>query len=153
MRLQIRLKPYKRNENNEIEMQGLIAGAITLYSGIVFVAQGNSFTGFKILIMTLMFIFNGWFLFVWFYLMLCSLNLKNQTFLSLLRIYSLFLCKQYKQILEHSISSGDEQLKRADTPKIELNPRKLRKRNKQNMKNKRKFKDKRFKGDLLVRIK
>jgi hypothetical protein len=64
------MSPYKKKENNEIEMLSLTAGAITLYSGIIFVAENNELSGFRFALMIIMFWCNVWFLVNWGFLIL-----------------------------------------------------------------------------------
>ncbi|CAI2371351.1 unnamed protein product [Moneuplotes crassus] len=105
IRLQVRMMPYKREENNQIEMLSLAAGVITLSSGIIFVTEEDAFGMFKILLTMIIFIINSWFLLVWFYLLLCSLGIRNEKFLKLLQIYGTFITKNYKKHLEEEIEA------------------------------------------------
>jgi len=70
LRLQIKIKPYKDEDNNDIEMKGIIASALTLFAGIIFVSKDKAFTGFDTILLMIIFIFNFIFLMTWFYLLL-----------------------------------------------------------------------------------
>jgi len=64
------LKPYKRPHLNDLELKGIIASGITLYSGVIFVSKEDSFNGFTTIVLLLMFILNFNFLFTWMYYLL-----------------------------------------------------------------------------------
>jgi hypothetical protein len=90
-------------------MFGLIAGSMTLFAGVIFVAEESAFTGFYEITLILVFLTNWWFIVSWFYLWMCSLNVKNSNFQVALKIYSLLVCKEYKSVkIEKAIASKDK---------------------------------------------
>jgi len=76
-------------------MKGIIASAITLFSGVIFVTEEKAFTGFDVILLAIMFIFNCVFILTWLYLLLWSLNIKNENFQRFLKIFGLLVRKEY----------------------------------------------------------
>ena len=71
-RVQVRLNPYKQNEYSNIEILALLAGSLTLLSGVVFTSEDNQNTILNILILIAVIASNIIFIFKWlYYLILC----------------------------------------------------------------------------------
>ena len=67
IRLQIYLKPYKKEENNKIELSAITAGTITLLSGVVFEDQSGESTLQNLVLVFVIFV-NSVFILNWLYL-------------------------------------------------------------------------------------
>ena len=111
LRIQLKLKPYKVEENNNLEQNMITAGAMTLFCGVIFTNKlflfsivvnyftnnsNNMFTMFALIIML---ISNIYFLVLWLFYFLLSLHLKNKYMKSLIEIYSVVIFK--KRIFEN----------------------------------------------------
>ena len=94
LRIQERLRPYKDPENNRIEMLAMIAGISTLYWALVFVYEGESLSTIYNLSLVFLFIVNWYFLLEFFFLLLCSLKIKNKYFKTFVKIYATMLRKK-----------------------------------------------------------
>ena len=70
IRLQKKLKPYKLEENNQIEMIALCTGALTLYSGFIFTIEDGSVSFLYNLALIFVFAFNVFFILSWAFLIL-----------------------------------------------------------------------------------
>jgi len=70
IRLQKKLKPYKLEENNQIEMIALCTGALTLYSGFIFTIEEGSVSLLYNLALVLTIAFNMFFILSWVFLIL-----------------------------------------------------------------------------------
>jgi len=71
-------------------MFGIVAGVMTLFSGLIFVSE-DSFPEFYNVTLVAVFILNVMFLVQWFYLLLLSLNYKNENFQRIVKIYGMIL--------------------------------------------------------------
>ena len=67
IRLQIDLQPYKKEENNKIELFAITVGSITLFSGVAFEDQSGEST-LQNLILAFVFFVNIIFILNWLYL-------------------------------------------------------------------------------------
>ena len=94
LRIQIRLQPYKDEQNNGIEILSTLAGMITLFCGILFTDKDEEVEFFNIIVAILMFMFNTIFILHWTYLFMVSWNIKNQTFNKILSLYGMLLCRK-----------------------------------------------------------
>jgi len=94
IRLQKRLKPYKLEENNWIELVALVAGTTTMYAGFIFSTEGGAIYGFYQLTAIMVFCINLYFIVNWVFLLLCSFNWKNENYVRFLKIYGLLICKK-----------------------------------------------------------
>ncbi|CAI2364782.1 unnamed protein product [Moneuplotes crassus] len=97
MRIQERLKPYKKDSNNRIEVIGVAAGILTLYCTIVFVTPERRINSVYYGSFLLLFLVNAFFLVNWFYYVLCYLDYKHPSFVTFMKIYSFVLCKRGSQ--------------------------------------------------------
>jgi uncharacterized membrane protein len=78
LRVQERLKPYKSESNNRIEMVAIVAALFTLYSSLIFVVEEGPLDGFYFLCLVLVFLVNIFFIVNWVYLMLESFRKSNK---------------------------------------------------------------------------
>ncbi|CAI2369222.1 unnamed protein product [Moneuplotes crassus] len=104
IRIQERLKPYKNQSNNRIEVIAVFAAVVTLYCTLVFVTDQARLNSVYYGSLILLFIVNIFFLVHWSYLVLCYLNYKHPYFIVFMRIYSFVLCKngnQFKQEIKN----------------------------------------------------
>jgi hypothetical protein len=72
-RVQIYLKPYRDEQNNEVEILALVAGMITMASGLVY-SQKNANDSLNLIFMVLVFISNSLFILNWSYLLVVNFN-------------------------------------------------------------------------------
>lgn len=91
-RLQIFLKPYKNEENNNCEMLAITAGTITTISGLVY-SQDDNVEQLNYTFMVMILLFNAVFLLDWSYLMIKNYDHKLRFLkkVRLLMIISRFL--------------------------------------------------------------
>ena len=96
-RIQLKVEPYKNNDNNSIEIWATIAGALTLYSSLLFIDDDEeSVSGINISVLVLLLVINITFILKWVYLFLESKNIKNATFQKFLKVYATFVCFKSK---------------------------------------------------------
>ena len=79
MRVQQRLRPYKDEANNEIELRAIIASFITVITGIIYV-QDNQIELFNTAMFIIIVIINSWFLLEWMYLFSLWMQHKYRIF-------------------------------------------------------------------------
>lgn len=77
-------------------MLSLISGAITLSAGVVFLTEEPAFSGFTDLVTFGVFTVNIWFLWVWLYMVIQSMNWRNERFTTVMRVYGAFVSGKYK---------------------------------------------------------
>ena len=113
----MRIRPYKVECNNKIEIKATTVGLLLLYSGILFREIGeNEYPGFKTLLLLIILSMNILFIIEWLYMFLLSLNISNHNFKCLVYLLGVILCKnhirlQHDQTQEHNEKSqqGEEQ--------------------------------------------
>lgn len=91
LRLQINLEPYKKTCNNNIDMYGIIAGTLTLFTGLIFTIEGTRLDGFYQLVVLILFITNTVFIVKWVYLFLLSLKINHPTWIKFMKSYSILV--------------------------------------------------------------
>ena len=92
-RLQQRLKPYKLEKNNDIEIKAIIAGTTVLFLGLIFEESAeDNHPEFNTVGLIIVVIYNSVFLLQWTYLFLYSLNFKNENLKKALEIYRCIIC-------------------------------------------------------------
>mmetsp|Transcript_5911 Transcript_5911/g.5066 ORF Transcript_5911/g.5066 Transcript_5911/m.5066 type:complete len:301 (+) Transcript_5911:107-1009(+) len=96
LRVQERLQPYKKEENNRIEMLAILSGIVTLYCALVFVVEEESISIIYNLSLAILFIINMYFILNWLHLLLMSLNYEHRYFKILIKYYSIMICKRSK---------------------------------------------------------
>ena len=75
-------------------MLGIGAGIMTLFCGMIFTSEEGQKQGFYQIALLLLFLANVIFLVRWFFLVLLSMNFKNEHILKFLRVYSIFICQK-----------------------------------------------------------
>jgi hypothetical protein len=98
LRIQIRLMPYKLEENNNLDILASTSGTMTLFIQILFATDENQRTGFNILTNIILFVFNFWFILLWSYYFMHSWKIKNEKFNKFLTIFGILLCKRESSI-------------------------------------------------------
>ena len=88
LRIQIRLAPYKFEINNFLEQEMIITGSITLFWGLIFINESSSVALFSTFALLVMLISNIYFVVLWLFYFLVSLNLKHRYFKKIIEIYS-----------------------------------------------------------------
>ncbi|CAI2369287.1 unnamed protein product [Moneuplotes crassus] len=134
IRVQERLKPYKKDSNNKIEVIAVFAGIMTLYCTVVFVTDEDRLNSVYYGSLVLLFAVNTFFLVNWAYLVLCYLDYKHPCFVTFMRIYSFALCKngsQFKQEIEEkkllTFQSKNLRTIKKKKSRRRLRPKKLKK--------------------------
>ena len=79
MRVQQRLRPYKDDANNEIELRAIIASFITVITGIIYV-QDSQIELFNTAMSIIIVVINSWFLLEWMYLFSLWMQHKYRIF-------------------------------------------------------------------------
>ena len=88
IRVQLRLKPYKFETNNLIEVKATSVGLLLLYCGILFKeTDENKYNGFITCAILFVMLINIMFIIEWLYYFFVSLNYKNQNFQIFIRLY------------------------------------------------------------------
>ena len=67
-RLQLYLKPYKKSANSQVEFLGLMAGMVTIISGVIFSGK-NQINSLNSLVLIIMIVINLKFVLEWLYLL------------------------------------------------------------------------------------
>ena len=116
LKVQERLKPYKNEENNRIEMIAIIAAFITFYWAIIFVSQDSSPPGFNEFAVFLMFFINVYFIVHWTFLLLCSIGWNNEKYQLFLSIYSLLICKKKAFLADQAITKKSSEQSKDEVP-------------------------------------
>ena len=79
LRIQIALEPYKAEWNNDIEIIGIMAGVVTISSGLIF-SQSYSYGFLNLVFVVLVFLVNSWFLSKWLLLLWACLGERFKLF-------------------------------------------------------------------------
>ena len=100
-RVQIRIKPYKFEQNNLIEMLAINAGMITLFGGIIFIEQTSSNILFlQMFALVFILLINVYFILRWTHLFVYSYNTKHYAVEIIRNVLSFVLMVEKKNILE-----------------------------------------------------
>ena len=92
-RLQNKLKPYKLEENNDIEIKAIIAGTTIIFSGLLFEEGAEyNYSGFDAMAFIVILVYNSMFLLQWTYLLLYSISFKNEKIRKVIDIYRCLIC-------------------------------------------------------------
>jgi len=67
-RLEFYLKPYKREENTKVEILAIMAGVVTMNSGLVY-SQDDTISFLNIVVLVFVIVFNLFFVIEWTYLL------------------------------------------------------------------------------------
>ena len=89
LRIQIRLKPYKQELNNKLEIEAMITGTSTLFWGVLFVSDTQNFSAISTLILIVIIIMNIKFFLLWLLWMTYTLIDKHEIFHSIFRILAI----------------------------------------------------------------
>ncbi|CAI2377736.1 unnamed protein product [Moneuplotes crassus] len=87
------MQPFKTKDNNQIDLLALSTGIVTIYSGLIFAVGQDIHEGFELTALTLITVFNGYFLLNWVYFLMVALEWKNQKFIYLVNTLGGILCK------------------------------------------------------------
>ena len=92
-RIQIFLKPYKNDKNNNAEILAILAGTLTISLGLLYTSgeDQQKFLNFILLLFTIM--FNITFILRWSYLLIACMSDKYKFFKRILTIIDLMTCK------------------------------------------------------------
>ena len=96
VRVQIYLKPYKDDKNNEIELLAVNTGLFTLFSGIIFSDDNNDIGWVNLLLFASVVIANTIFIVKWIYLFFECMSERYKIFAKLLEIMSALMCRKSK---------------------------------------------------------
>ena len=107
LRVQQKIKPYKHQDNNYIEMCAIAAGIMTLFCGMIFTNQQGRRPGFYQMALLILFISNMVFLIKWFFLFMISMNFKKQYMIKFLHMYATLVC-QKKSLSSYYIRTRTE---------------------------------------------
>ncbi|CAI2383343.1 unnamed protein product [Moneuplotes crassus] len=144
-RMQERLRPYKIDSNNKIEMLCVITIILTLYCTLVFIPKNEGVNSVYYISLILAYTININFIVQWAYLVLCYLNdtktLDNRYFRKFMIIYAFVLCKKTKQFSEQI----------PDKKLLKISPTKNRKRIKKRKKRLRQKVNKKQKPRFMIR--
>ena len=93
IRIQERLRPFKSETNNKIELKSTIAGTIVLYCGILFEETSNEegFQGFSSIAFIFLLMINIMFALDWVYLFLKSFKFQGTKMRILVNMYAVIL--------------------------------------------------------------
>ena len=95
MRLQHSIKPYKYYINNDLEFSAINAGIVTLFWGMIFSQSQASNDAFNTVALAFLILINSVFILQWVFFFLLSLNIKNEKFRVLLKIYAFSIMKNH----------------------------------------------------------
>ena len=79
-RVQTYLSPYKNNEYNKVEILALLAGTLTLLSGVVFTNTDGQNAVLNLFILLSMILYNVTFIYRWSYLLIQCLGERYKVF-------------------------------------------------------------------------
>ena len=105
-RLQVYLKPYKDPAFNEIEILAILAGMMTISSGVVFEEEEPE-DMLNFLVFLLIIAFNGKFILEWMYLLLKTYSKKYEFLQKVVTLLGLVLFKKKVRFLLELIIIGN----------------------------------------------
>ena len=94
IRVQLKLKPYKLEENNELEQKAIYAGIITLFCGLIFSQESSSVDLFINLAFVCLIYSNAIFIIYWTFYLFLSLNIKNKNFKKFINCYAIIIMRR-----------------------------------------------------------
>ena len=89
MRVQLRLQPYKQEINNKLEMEAMTTGTATLFWGVLFVSDSNSFVALTTAILVVIIVMNSRFFILWFLWMIHTFIERHEFFNSIFNIIAI----------------------------------------------------------------
>ena len=122
LRIQIRLKPYKYEENNFLEQHATNSGILTILCWIIFTQQDHNYALFITLTLAFLIIINAMFIILWIFYLLLSLNLKNENLKKFLKIYAYIILKSWF-LVNYTSQSSEVILKETEKYKSDKNRR------------------------------
>ena len=140
IKIQDKLQPYKFKENSIIEIQGTVAGAITLFWGIIFTENQDEHPGFMTMSLIIMILINIRFIIVWFYMVLQSLNIKNPQIQNIIESYRIIFW-----IKKIDVSTSEEYIINESGKEAKILVHKIAKQKKKKTKSKKKSRKSKFK--------
>ena len=91
-RVQVGLSPYKKSEYNDVEILAILAGTMTLLSGVVFSTDEDQNTVLNVLILITVIIFNITYICRWAYLLIVCLSEKYKVFRYMVEAINIIRC-------------------------------------------------------------
>ena len=91
-RVQVGLSPYKKSEYNDVEILAILAGTMTLLSGVVFSTDEDQNTVLNVLILIAVIIFNITYICRWAYLLIVCLSEKYKVFRYMVEAINIIRC-------------------------------------------------------------
>ena len=92
-RIQTYLRPYKEDRNNNIEILALLAGTLTLYSGLVFSNDDGHNSYVNAIILVFVIIYNLMFITKWTYLFILCMSERYCVFQYIVFFIKIISCK------------------------------------------------------------
>ena len=90
-RIQIYLKPYKKDANNNIEILAILSGVLTLSLGLLYATGDNQQAILNSILLTFVIIFNCIFIMRWSYLFIVCMSDRYNAFKRILVIINLII--------------------------------------------------------------
>ena len=97
LRIQIYLNPYKDDKNNDIEILAILAGTLTLYSGLVFTSEDGQNSLVNAFILVFVMLYNLVFIIKWTYLFILCMSERYWIFQQILLLIKILACKNKPQ--------------------------------------------------------
>ena len=97
LRIQIYLNPYKDDKNNDIEILAILAGTLTLYSGLVFTSEDEQNSLVNAFILVFVMLYNLVFIIKWTYLFILCMSERYWIFQQILLLIKILACKNKPQ--------------------------------------------------------
>ena len=92
-RIQIYLSPYKEDRNNDIEILALLAGTLTLFSGLVFTSEDEQNSLINTIILVFVMVYNSIFAIKWAYLFSLCMSERYWIFQKIVVLIKIISCK------------------------------------------------------------
>lgn len=92
-RIQVAIQPYKDSHNNEVEILAVLAGMMTIASGVIF-STAESEATLNLLILIVVILFNVKFIFEWIYLLFICMSHKYEVLKKIAVFLSIILMKK-----------------------------------------------------------
>ena len=110
IRIQIRLKPYKNELNNDLEIESMVTGTATLFWGVLFISDDNRFALIVLAILIVLIIINIKFLLHWWFWMSYTFIEKYKIFHSIFVILGISNNLLYNYIVLMKKSLADKMI-------------------------------------------
>ncbi|CAI2375821.1 unnamed protein product [Moneuplotes crassus] len=130
IRLQIRMKPYKSELNNQLEIESLVAGASTLFCGVLFIQEETDAPEIVLLALTVLVFINVKFFLFWVLLFSSQYAAKYDLVFSFYNLLAFILCK--RKFAQELLSKEKDSLKQQK--KVLYKPKKNKRRAKKRRK-------------------